>query len=893
MEEVSRAHVTAYSPRLSSPTRLPSSVPPAAQGGGARLTVAASRGRQPVEGRAQGPTWCRWAAGWCIEQEAGGRLTDARRPASAARTDLSAMDKTPTSDLVLALLANDNAGSNAGSAQEPLTTNGKNSGMRNRFKQTVNRGRKGSQISPSKTYPLRSSRSSVRVLRSASKKRNGTPIVPTNDNIAVQQAVKKRKRSKPLRPEDSRLRSASKKVNKANTELVNDSAGVQPAAKKTRGRPPKGGTPKNEYLVIRKRVRYILNRMNYEQSLIQAYASEGWKGQSLEKIRPEKELERAKVEILRCKSRIREAFRNLDCLLSEGKMEESLFDSSGEISSEDIFCALCGSKDVTLKNDIILCDGICDRGFHQYCLNPPLLAEDIPQGDEGWLCPACDCKIDCIDVLNELQEVKLSIHDSWEKVFPEAASFANGSKQIDVSDLPSDDSADDDYDPDLAQGRNVDEEKSSGEDESEGSDSDHSSSEDSESSENRKSKTSKNGRTIDDIGLPSEDSEDGDFDPASPDSDKDQNDESNSDQSEQSDFTSDSDDFCAEIAKSCGQDEISGPSLSQVRTVDPTDGSAFDSEPNAENLNLAFMETDLEQDMVLPVSSKRQVERLDYKKLYDEAYGKVSSDSSDDEEWSGNSTPQKGKLEDSETDSLAESPQRGKGFSRRAPVRYQNGEHTQQNVRRGDSVGDQQTEVLCSNSNGSTARKRHFGPAINQKLKLYFNEDPYPSRATKENLAQELGLTFNQVSKWFSSTRHYLRVATTKKENNIENFTAENNNSNTVDSIKLRGLNEMVMEKVSVDRNDMVSEERTGQSNLNEGIPLRHDTSGEQSVVVTPVLHQDNQGNDSSSNVGTPRVKSAEKMVPGLENADEARRKAVQRELRKMKTGRTKSPMVY
>ena len=32
-----------------------------------------------------------------------------------------------------------------------------------------------------------------------------------------------------------------------------------------------------------------------------------------------------------------------------------------------------------------------------------------------------------------------------------------------------------------------------------------------------------------------------------------------------------------------------------------------------------------------------------------------------------------------------------------------------------------------------------------QKLRVHFEQDPYPSRATKENLAQELGLTFNQV----------------------------------------------------------------------------------------------------------------------------------------------------
>lgn len=57
---------------------------------------------------------------------------------------------------------------------------------------------------------------------------------------------------------------------------------------------------------------------------------------SLEKIRPEKELERAKSEILRCKLRLRDTFKHLDTLISEGKFDESLFDSEGEISSEDV-----------------------------------------------------------------------------------------------------------------------------------------------------------------------------------------------------------------------------------------------------------------------------------------------------------------------------------------------------------------------------------------------------------------------------------------------------------------------------------------------------------------------------------------------------------------------------
>jgi len=671
--------------------------------------------------------------------------------------------------------------------------------------------------------------------------------------------------------------------------------------------------------------------MNYEQSLIQAYASDGWKGQSSEKIRPEKELERAKAEILRCKLRIREAFRNMDSLLSEGKIDDSLFDSEGEISSEDIFCAICGSKHVTLKNDIILCDGACDRGFHQKCLNPPLLAEDIPPDDEGWLCPACDCKLDCIDVLNELQGSTLAIHDSWEKVFPESASLANGSNQIGTSDLPSDDSEDNDYDPTLAEGNMVDENKSSAEDGDEGSDSDDldfmTSSDDSEPSTKKRSKL-KNKNTVDDPGLPSEDSEDDDFDPEGPNSSEDQKTKTNS---EESDFTSDSDDFCAEISKSCGQDEVLAPSLS-----DQTE-------------RVEIMEAEPEQDLVLPASSRRQVGRFDYKKLYDEAYGKGTSDPSDDEEWSGNSTNPKGNLEDSDSDSLDWSPQPAKTCSRRARGRKQNDEHT--------SRSEQRTEVLHSNGSSSTGRKRHFGPIVSQKLKAHIEKDPYPSRQTKESLAQELGLTLLQVTKWFASTRHYSRVSASKKGKHPEGRNAENNDRMADDSIQQIEPNGRVLKKPTVDGSDSVLEDRMAQDNLDEGkregTPFRQDISRELTFVATPIVNQNRTtnlrevgspnsvpgGNQYSGNwrnaegtpsrqdvglnqtvhvtpvvnqkhtpdtsgvgspgvsggnqqrgtprsVGSPRGRSAEKSIPGLDHVDEARRKAILRELRRMKQRR-------
>lgn len=64
--------------------------------------------------------------------------------------------------------------------------------------------------------------------------------------------------------------------------------------------------------------------------------------------------------------------KTLPCLLKFGISEKYLI----SLSSLQIFCAKCGSKDLTLEDDIILCDGACERGFHQFCLDPPLSKED-------------------------------------------------------------------------------------------------------------------------------------------------------------------------------------------------------------------------------------------------------------------------------------------------------------------------------------------------------------------------------------------------------------------------------------------------------------------------------------------------------------------------------------
>ncbi|CAI9292926.1 unnamed protein product [Lactuca saligna] len=76
------------------------------------------------------------------------------------------------------------------------------------------------------------------------------------------------------------------------------------------------------------------------------------------------------------------------------------------------------------------------------------LVDLVPPHDEGWLCPVCDCKVDCVDLLNDSMGTDLSINDTWEKVFPETAVY--GDKFNDISRLP-DDSEDENDNPDAPQ----------------------------------------------------------------------------------------------------------------------------------------------------------------------------------------------------------------------------------------------------------------------------------------------------------------------------------------------------------------------------------------------------------------------------------------------------------
>lgn len=531
-------------------------------------------------------------------------------------------------------------------------------------------------------------------------------------------------------------------------------------------------------------MRYLLHRITYEQNLIDAYSAEGWKGQSLEKLRPEKELERAKSHILRYKLKIRALFQQLDQSLSAGKLPSSLFDSQGEIDSEDIFCAKCGSKDVTLDNDIILCDGACERGFHQFCVEPPLLKEEIPPGDEGWLCPGCDCKVDCIDMLNDLQGNKVTILDTWEKIFPEAAAVASGKTLLDDCRSSTDDSEDDDYDPDKPEiddkpdndGTDEEEEESSSDDSSY-----YSASDDLEPSHNNEKC----------LGLPSDDSEDDDFDPSAVDKQVKQD-------SSGSDFTSDSEDLGALLEDDPTQETDSGrifPSSDKGGIIPSTGFEEENSKAGRKKRQSLKDEVSyLMKACGEVVSRRRQVERLDYKKLNDETYGNSSSGSSD-EDFDDNAPTKRRRTSHEKT--VVVSPDKSKITMNTKNTRdgiRQESKHLPKRPETlsNDEIANELPKDFSASVDTKKSANKRLGEAATQRLYASFSENQYPDRAAKENLASELGLTFRQVNKWFDNARwsfnHRRMESNTTKKHVEPKPNTSTDNINSTQTVQPRGL---------------------------------------------------------------------------------------------------------
>ncbi|GMP36706.1 hypothetical protein CsSME_00008744 [Camellia sinensis var. sinensis] len=219
--------------------------------------------------------------------------------------------------------------------------------------------------------------------------------------------------------------------------------------KRRKRRRQRDNTELDEASRLKRRARYLLIKVKLELNLIEAYSGEGWKGQSREKIKPENELQRAKKQILKCKLGIRDAIHQLDLLSSVGCIEGSAIAPDGSVYHEHIICAKCKLREAFPDNDIILCDGTCNCAFHQKCLDPPLLTENIPPEDQGWFCKFCECKMEILDAMNAHLGTHFSADSHWQEIFKEEAALPDGGGAFldPEQEWPSDDSEDDDYDP--------------------------------------------------------------------------------------------------------------------------------------------------------------------------------------------------------------------------------------------------------------------------------------------------------------------------------------------------------------------------------------------------------------------------------------------------------------
>lgn len=183
------------------------------------------------------------------------------------------------------------------------------------------------------------------------------------------------------------------------------------------------------------------------------------------------------------------------------------------------------------------------------------------------------------------------------------ARFGSEDGQLDNLGLPSDDSEDHDYDPDDfgAENFEADEEVKEG---SSSDESDFTSTSEDFGALNHDIHNQK-------FGLPSDDSEDHDYDPDR--REHNENSAKDSSRSDESDFTSDTDDLNVLGNEISDNNEASASPISKY----PRIGEGSDTDPLPVNSALCSFEPALGQENVAPLSSKRQREHLDYKKLYE------------------------------------------------------------------------------------------------------------------------------------------------------------------------------------------------------------------------------------------------------------------------------------
>ncbi|CAH0475808.1 unnamed protein product [Peronospora belbahrii] len=178
--------------------------------------------------------------------------------------------------------------------------------------------------------------------------------------------------------------------------------------------PPVIVTPSRpEHKRLEKKIKSQVHRLRYSLAFIEAYETEGWRKSSREKLKPNKELEAEHDKITKGKRALIDGLHELKALNANDPQvpPHAVF--------EDVHCSRCGSTDIELDNDILLCDSLgCHRAYHQRCQTPLVLTANIPAGDELWFCEVCLAVFECLKSINW---VFGTTYENTDDLFPELA----------------------------------------------------------------------------------------------------------------------------------------------------------------------------------------------------------------------------------------------------------------------------------------------------------------------------------------------------------------------------------------------------------------------------------------------------------------------------------------